>query len=89
MKIEFSKKFRKDVAKLNQKQESQLKERLELFIKRPTHPALNNHKLKGKSKGYCSINITGDICAIYRIEVHEKSENISKFVQLGTHSELY
>ncbi|MBU2524093.1 type II toxin-antitoxin system mRNA interferase toxin, RelE/StbE family [Patescibacteria group bacterium] len=63
--------------------------RLSLFQKQPTHPTLRNHKLKGKLKAYCSINITGDIRAVYRIEELDKKESTVKFVRLGSHSELY
>ena len=88
MKIKYLKQFLDDVAKLNIRQAKRLKERLELFLEHPTHPALRNHKLKGKLKNFCSINITGDIRAIYKIKKHKK-ELIAEFIRLGTHTQLY
>ncbi len=86
IKFEFTKSFLKDVSRLNKPQAIQLKNRLELFRIDPTHPTLNNHKLKGKLKGRFSINITGDIRAVYKFE---KNDSIIKFSRLGSHSQLY
>lgn len=88
MKIEYSKKFLDDVASLNEKQVKKLKERITLFRESPTAPVLRNHKLKGKLKDFCSINITGDLRAVYIMEKQEKNI-IIKFVRLDTHSQLY
>lgn len=88
MKIRFSRKFRKDVSRLKQSQKKRLKEKMGLFIKRPTHPIFNNHELKGKLKGRCSINITGDIRAIYKLK-KENKEMAAEFIRLGTHNQLY
>ena len=46
---------------------------------------LNNHTLSGELSGCRSLNITGDVRAIYE----EISENHFEFISLGTHSELY
>jgi len=89
MRIEFLKQFRGEVAKLDQARSDQLHERLVLFIQQPNHPFLRTHPLKGKLKGRWSINITGDIRAIYRIFRNKNKDDIIQFVRLGTHSELY
>lgn len=89
MKIEFSRQFRKAVKNLKQSQVRQLKQRLSLFQKQPNHSQLNNHALHGKLKGFYSINITGDIRAVYCIEKSKKSKTVIKFDYLGTHSQLY
>lgn len=89
MTLQYSKQFLNDVGRLNKKQIEQLQERLLLFEKHPTDPQLNNHKLKGKLKGYCSINISGDLRAIYRIEGRKSDDVIIKFIRMNTHSELY
>lgn len=86
IRVKFSKNFLKSINKLSEPQVVQLKNRLELFKIDPTHPTLNNHKLKGKLKGRFSINITGDIRAIYRLE---NNGNVIKFSRLGSHSQLY
>jgi len=88
MKIQHSKQFLKDVSRLNENQMLQLRQRLRTFEERPSHPTLNNHRLKGKLKGYCSINISGDLRALYRLE-NEGEKLVAKFVRLGTHSQLY
>lgn len=82
--IEYSKDFLKDIKSLNQEQKNQLRNRILLFQNKPSHPQLKNHPLKGKLKGFHSINITGDIRAIYTC-----LEKTIKFVRLGTHSQLY
>ena len=40
-------------------------------------------------KGFYSINITGDLRAIYYIFKEDKQELIIGFTRLGTHSQLY
>ncbi len=60
------------------------KERLEIFIEDPFDPRLRNHPLKGKLKGYRSINITGDWRALFK-----EVEDGVYFVIIGTHSQLY
>ncbi len=84
MKIRLSKQFRKDILKLNKKQINQYKEKLTIFISKPNHPILNNHKLKGDMKDYCSFNISGDI----RVQYYFYEDTI-RFVRIGSHSELY
>ncbi len=84
MNLRYSKEFLKDISRLSEKQANQLEERLELFTKNPVDPILNNHKLKGRLKYYRSINITGDVRAVFRAEGAD-----TKFVRLATHSELY
>lgn len=85
MKIEYTKKFKKQYSKLDPKIRQQFKDRQRLWIKDPYHPQLRLHELSGKYTGLYSINITGDIRAIY-----EKIDNtycIYGFI--GTHSQLY
>ncbi len=83
--IEFHKDFRKDFKKLNPKIQRKFWERLELWQEQPTNPLLNNHALSGKLKGKFSINITGDIRAIYE----ERSDTIVVYLMIGSHSQLY
>ncbi|MBI5412556.1 type II toxin-antitoxin system mRNA interferase toxin, RelE/StbE family [Candidatus Peregrinibacteria bacterium] len=89
MRIEFSKEFRRDLRHLNDKQFEQFKKRLTLFANQPSHPLLHNHQLKGKLKGYCSFNITGDLRVQYRIEGNLEHGTVIKMVCIGTHSQLY
>jgi addiction module RelE/StbE family toxin len=85
----YSKQFLKDARNLTPSQVGRLKDRLELFGGRPTHSQLNNHRLKGKLKDFCSINITGDLRAIYRVipPKLEEDEGAIRFIRIGTHSQ--
>ena len=60
--------------------------RLAIFMQNKKDPILNNHKLKGKSKGFRSINITGDYRAIFQ---ELDNGDLIFFSMIGTHSELY
>ncbi len=60
-------------------------ERLALFVKDQHNSLLANHPLNGEWVGYRSINITGDIRAIFE-EIDKKH---FEFVDIGSHSELY
>jgi len=85
MKIRFHKNFDKQYGKLKKEQKERVKKRLALFLENPLHPALGNHPLKGKYNGYRSINITGDLRAIYKFI----NEYDCIFVTIDTHSNLY
>jgi mRNA interferase YafQ len=84
MKITYSKEFIKQAERLSPKLQVQLYERIMLFRENPLNPQLRNHALKGKYSAYRSINITGDLRAIY---LQEDDEAI--FDKVGTHSQLY
>lgn len=83
--IEFHKDFVKDLRKLDPKLQKKFWQRLELWQEQPLHPLLNHHVLSGKLKGKHSINITGDVRAIYE----EKGDNVVLYLLIGTHSQLY
>ena len=65
--------------------QNKFEERLALFTVNQYHPLLNNHALQGEWAGCRSINITGDIRAIFE----EITNNNIEFVAFGSHSELY
>jgi len=65
--------------------EDKFEERIRLFQKDMFEPILNNHSLEGEWLGCRSINITGDIRAVFE----ELSTNHIQFLAIGTHSELY
>ena len=79
-----NKHFKKQFSKLNRKIQDAFEDRARVFIKDETHPSLNNHPLHREWDQCWSINITGDVRAIYRLE-----KNIAVFMAIGTHSELY
>jgi YafQ family addiction module toxin component len=85
MKVRFHKNFNKQYKRLKQEQKKKVQERLTLFLENPFDPILGNHPLKGKYKGYRSINITGDLRAIYKFI--DEQECI--FVAVDIHSNLY
>jgi len=83
--IEFTKGFTKQFKKLRFTQQERFYERLELFKKNPHDRLLRDHALKGKYKGYRSIDIEGDLRALYYIEGYK----VIVFAVIGTHSQLY
>lgn len=86
--IDYSHKFIKQLKKAPLAIKIAFRKRLELFLKDPFNPLLNNHRLSGKLKSYQSINITGDWRAIYE-EFNEGKNQVVYFIALGTHSQLY
>lgn len=86
MKISYLPKFKKQFAKLTPKIQNQFAERLELFIRDPSELRLRNHPLKGNFAGYWSININGDVRALYYFEYDGA---MVVFALIGTHSQIY
>jgi addiction module RelE/StbE family toxin len=84
MTIDFHKDFIKVFKKLPPKIKKKFQERLFLFEKDSFNSILNNHALNGKYQGYRSINVSGDIRAIYR-----KNLGGVIFIEIGFHSKLY
>ena len=85
MKIDYSKKFKKQYLQLAPKLQQKFDDKIRVFIINPYDPSLRNHALSGKYVGYSSINITGDLRALY----YQKGEAITIFGFIGTHSQLY
>ncbi len=76
--------FERKYSKLTKKLKDKFKERINIFMLDEFDPVLNNHPLKGKYSGYRSINISGNIRAIYK-----KKEDIAVFVYIDNHNNLY
>ncbi len=85
MKVVFHRAFKKQWRYIKQTQQEKFLERLELYLDNPSTPLLRDHSLSGQWKGYRSINVGGDLRAIYKLE----KERSVKFVAIGTHSQLY
>jgi len=85
MVVLYSKRFQKNYKKLQLALRQKFKDRRNLFLTDPFNPLLDNHSLHGKYDGCRSINITGDYRAIY----YHETENIVRFIAIGTHPELY
>ena len=84
MTVAYSKNFIKQAKKLNPDLRKKLQQRIKLFTKNPLDLVLRNHALKGKYKDYRSIDITGDVRALY---LQQSNEAI--FDAVGAHSQLY
>ncbi len=84
MQISYSRHFIKYAKRLNPELRKKIQSRINIFSKNPLDPVLRNHALKSKYKDYRSIDITGDIRALYL-----QRENEVIFDVIGTHSQLY
>lgn len=85
MKIVLHRNFEKQYKKLRPKEQNRFKERRDVFLNDPFDPVLNNHPLRGRYKGYRSINVTGDLRAVYRL----LNDDTVLFVAIDSHSNLY
>lgn len=85
MRIARTKRFKKQFKKLPPPIQDQFIQRLQLLVSDPAAPVLRVHPLKGRYVGYWSMNINGDIRALYRKE----GEEIILLAFIGTHSQLY
>ncbi len=83
--IQFTKGFTKQFQKLKDAQQARFYERLDLFMRNPNDRVLRDHALKGKYLGCRSIDVQGDLRALYYIQ----DDKIVIFVLIGTHSQLY
>ena len=82
--IVYHQDFKRNYKKLSPKVKGKLEERLRIFSKDEFNPILNNHALKGKWLEYRSINVTGDIRAIFK-----RNTAVIIFVAIDSHSNLY
>lgn len=87
MKVFFHKSFQKRYRKSSDKIQDKFDSQLDLFYKNIYDERLNNHELHGKYSNHRSINVTGNIRAIYK-EIGTITMDVL-FVDIGTHGELY
>jgi addiction module RelE/StbE family toxin len=85
MTLRYTSVFKKQYKKLPKTFQNQFDERLRLFVTDPTHPQLRVHPLMGKFAGYWSMNVNGDLRALYL----RQGEQIIIFALIGSHSQLY
>ena len=81
----LSKRFEKDFVKLPKPVRKKVLVVLQRFVDDPFDPSLRNHRLSGKWTNHVSVDVTGDIRAVY---VYIEDDTIH-FVAVGSHSELY
>jgi addiction module RelE/StbE family toxin len=86
MEIITTKQYIKQFEKLQKASKISVKKSIIIFQENPLDPKLNNHALKGKFKGYRSIDAEFDLRIIFR---EENGYEIVAIVQVGTHSQLY
>ena len=67
------------------KTQNKFEERLGLFMIDQYLPLLHNHALGGEWMGCRSINITGDIRAVFE----KTGDDSFEFIAIGSHSKLY
>ena len=84
MRVRFHRNFVKRY-KVLKKLRKRIDERITLFMEDPFNPILNNHSLQGEYKHCRSINITGDVRALYELT----AQDTATFIALGSHDELY
>ena len=77
--------FDKQYRRLRIGEKDRFKARIKLFQENRYHPLLHDHELHGKYAGYRSINIGGDLRAIYKLA----QPDMAVFVAIDTHTKLY
>jgi len=85
MSVRFSKRFVKQLAKLPKATQHATYTRIELCLTNPDDPILRRHRLTGSLKHLWSIDITGDVRALYE----HVGDDLVVYQMIGTHSELY
>ena len=85
MHVNYSKKFKKLYKKSDDQIQQAFDSKILLFLDNQNNPILNVHRLHGKYSGFYSLNVTGDIRAVF----HKIDFGKIKFVAIGSHSELY
>lgn len=85
MDILFNRNFKRQYKKLRIIEREKTQQRLRLFMQDQNNPILNNHALKGEYCGFYSINIAGDLRALYRLV----KKDVALFIIIDTHSNLY
>lgn len=87
--IDYSKKFLKQLKKAPRKIQIAFRDRFALFLEDSFDPILDNHSLTGNHLGKRSINITGDWRAVFSESTDAEGQETVIFHLLGTHSQLY
>jgi len=85
MRAIFHRPFKKQWQKLTTAEQERFLQRLEIYLENPHARLLHDHLLTGKWKNHRSINVGGDLRAIYKVIEKE----LIQFVAIGTHGQLY
>lgn len=87
MKVNYHRTFKKNFRKRISPAKNLVKrfdQRLELFLKEPKNPILQDHALVGKRINLRAFSITGDIRVVYFIKNNE-----IYLLDIGTHAQVY
>lgn len=85
MRVDYHSRFKKQFKKIPPKAQQRFRSRLEILLGNPGSPELRVHALRAKYTGYYSMDVTGDIRALYYYE----GGAVVVFGFIGTHSQLY
>ena len=85
MKVFYHKRFLKRLKKCPPHERELVAQKIELFSATPFDITLRNHQLHAPYEGYRSIDIKGDLLALYA----QTNARLAEFRYLGTHHELY
>lgn len=85
MRYILSKRFEKNFANLPKPVKKRVLVVLQKFVDDPLDTSLRSHRLSGKWNNHFSIDVTGDIRAVYVYVL----KDVVHFVAVGSHSELY
>ncbi len=86
MNTDFSKQFFKQLNKLPAAAQERFWSRLDIWRVNPAEPMLHVHRLKGKYQGFYSMNVSGDLRALYKVM---DDGSVVLFDLIGSHSQLY
>jgi addiction module RelE/StbE family toxin len=82
--VYYHKNFKKRLKRVPKKIQDKFEEKLKIFISNSFSAELNNHKLSSEWVGHRSIDITGDLRAVYKME-----GDTAIFLEIDNHSNLY
>ena len=85
MRIDYHARFKKQFKKLPPRVQARFRIRLEILLLNPASPELRVHALRAKYDGYFSMDVTGDVRALFYYE----GSTVVVFGFIGTHSQLY
>ena len=85
MKVDFTKAFDKQFAKLPSKRQEKARDTIALYLQDVSAKSLRVHPLKGEWLGYQSISAGGDL----RLHFKMVDQDTILFVAVGSHSQLY
>lgn len=86
MKLDFHKRFEKQLTKLSPRLQNKVEATTRRFMKDPHDPRLRNHSLKGSMQGLRAVSVTGDVRIVF--EEYNNYKTV-KFLKIGTHSQVY